>query len=465
MRHMLILLFSLFAAFGAAPFQTAGWKGFRTITVAETAGLAREKEPVDAAFTIPAADTSPAGYRVVADSSKQWIEIPSQVYQLRKTGKSVSGRIAFFCAVPAGKKRIYRLYYGNPGAAMPQYPTGLSVKPADKGPIEGPMHWMIENNFYRIETFPKNAQVWHIWDKKGRNIRWWFKEWTPYDSGGNPVNWSPNTWIAYPDRARAGVGKEDDVIDWHYVVGWDNPEHEIISGPIFHEIRRKGPVWPHPDRVDTAYARDRKIRTRAEIVYRFYDGLPWFYQWSHFSTHEDFYNYFIRNCQWVFNDSIFSSMAIVPQTKALEKGDEEEMCLMPLMSHFDRKPFHEQHSLSNVVPSKIRFYTYFNPATRDAFADIQLLEHNWREPPGEPAYTNHAMIFTELHGWAVYFARAFDYTNKRFCPENTAFLPKGHHFEEENAIVVYGYDSPEKLDWLKRLDRELNAQLQVKVGP
>lgn len=462
----LILAFSIpLLAQDAAPFNAKGFKGFLTISVSETLGLAREREPVDLEFSIPSgADTVLSGFRIARVEGKKTIEIPSQFYNLAKKGSAVSGRAAFFAALPARGRQGFRLYYGNKGAPVPAYASGLSIQKAAPGPIEGPMHWTIDNEYYRIETYPKNGQVWHIWDKKGRNARWWFREWTDFEKGGDPVNWSPNTWLAQPDRAFNGVGKEKTMMDWHYVVGWDNPDHKIISGPIFHEIRRRGPVWPHPDRVDTNYFYGKEVKVRAEIVYRFYDGLPWFYQWSRFSTEADFYNYFLRNCQWVFKDSFFSNMAILPQTPGLKTGDSEEMCLMPLMSHFNTKPFHEQHSLSNVVPSKIRFYTYFNPQTRDAFADIQLSEKNWREPSGEPALTNHAMIFTELNGWAVYFARAFSYTNQRYNPENAVLIPKGHFFEEENALVVYGYDSPQKLEWLKMVDRQLNGRLKIRVG-
>jgi len=300
--------------------------------------------------------------------------------------------------------------------------------------VKGPMHWLIDNQYYRIETYPKNGQVWHIWNKKGSNNMWWFREWNGLDKGGDPINWSPNTWMAYPDRAAFGLGRSKGVKDWHYVVGWVEPMHEIIQGPIFYELKRWGPVWTHPEHTDTVYQRDSIVKVWAEVTYRFYDGIPWYYQSSIMETKTDFSNYFIRNNQMVFKDSIFTHLAMMPETKDLKPTDQEEICINPILSFYDDKPYHDgrrQHSLSNVIPSKIGFYSFFNIHNHDGFANIMLLEKNSNVLGNELVLNNHAMILTGLHDWAVYFARTFNYTNKRFNPENAFFcalISKKNHF-------------------------------------
>lgn len=467
-RPWAIFAFLLAPAAAAAAFNPSGWTGHKTLVVAEAAGVARAGDPVDVAFSLPyAATPAAASLRIVAETDAGLAEVPAQFYDLQADARPVlAGKVVFLCAMPPGGKKLFRLYYGAPGEGVGRYGSGVSVRPAPPGPIDGPMHWMIENDFYRIETYPKNGQIWHLWDKRGADRIWWFKEWNDLDQGGDPVDWSPNVWVAYPDRVKADPGNAKAAgkvfaqpFDWHYVVGWVAPRCEIVAGPLFYQIRRWGPVTPHPEHTDPAADRPAKAIVWAEVTYRFYAGLPWYCQSSTLVTLADMDVYFIRNSQMVFRDSIFSRLAIRPETPGLVPGDRDETCILPLMGHFDRMPFAhppagvavaQGHTLSNVLPSKFGYYSLFNPEDGDAYANFPLVEGHSMTTGGEPTMRNHHMSLSEGHDWTVYFARTFNYANQRYNPENATFLPQGQKFEEKNIHLIYRYEGLRSLDALDR---------------
>lgn len=448
-------------------FDPAGWNGYKSLSVTEPAGLGRQREPVDVSFSVPSA----ASLRLVEQDGAGWREIPAQYYDLHAGADgAAAGRLAFLCDMPARGTEEFRLYYGRPGAGRGDYGPAFDFRPAPAGPIQGPMHWLVENSYYRIETYPKNGQIWHIWDKSGADKMWWFKEWDGLEKGGDPVDWAPNVWVAYPDRvnpspANPARGKKvlAEPFDWHYVVGWTQPKTEIISGPVFLEMRRWGPVPPHPEHTDFSYDRPARPIVWAEVTYRFYARTPWYEQSSTLKTLADMSVYFIRNSQMVFRDSFFSHLAMHPSTPGLAPGDEDETCVIPLMSHYNRMPFFAQgHTLSNVLPSSLAYYSLFNPQDGDGYANFSLLERDSTASGEPPTMLNHHMSLSEGHEWTVYFARTFDYTNQRYNPENVTFLPAGQRFEDRNIHLLYRYRGPETLraleEWNTAFRHPLAAQ-------
>jgi hypothetical protein len=84
---------------------------------------------------------------------------------------------------------------------------------------------------------------------------------------------------------------------------------------------------------------------------------------------------------------------------------------------------------------------------------------------GQATYSNHMIFLTELHDWAVYYARAFSYTNRRFHPENAVWLPKGERYQEENVCLIYRHEGAAgTLEMLGRWGRELRSPLAVEAG-
>ena len=241
---------------------------------------------------------------------------------------------------------------------------------------QGPQHRYIENHFYRVETLPRSGQIWHMWNTQGADTSWHINEWPAnVDRGGDPCHWAPNCWVAYPERITNGYelddapGSECDFIDWHYVFGWDDPECEVVEGPVFVEIKRRGIVWPHPEHSRSEIRRDGKPRLRAEVTYRFYDRLPFIFQSSTLETLEDLNVFFIRNCQFAFRTHLFSHMIIAPERDGLRPTDEVDVAVFRLMGKANNKPYDWiQHSLSNVLPSKPAWYAYYDEDSHDGFA-------------------------------------------------------------------------------------------------
>jgi hypothetical protein len=447
------------------PFDPRPWGGHVAYRITEPAGLAREHAVADFAFEVP---DVPAGMKdhelraaLVEGQGPQ--EVPSQFYSLSRSGPALAGRVALFVDLTAGESREVRVYYGNQAARPPQYPRDLQVRKGDLGPL----HYFLESRFYKIETMPKSGQIWHIWDKLSSNTSWHHYEWDANKArGGDPCHWAPNCWVAYPERVTNGYEAVDpDSFDWHYVFGWDNPHTEIVDGPVFCEIRRKDVVRPHPEHSSPNLRRDPTDKIVAEVVYRFYDGCPWFYQSSDMQTLEDLLVYFIRNSQFVFLDHAFTHTIICPEAAGLKVGDAVEPAVLRLMAHLNVKPFDGvQHSLSNVLPSKLDYTSFFSDRTGDGFAQFQLLERNTNVHSHRPTYYNHMIFLTELHDWSVYYARAFSYTNRRFHPENAVFLPKGERYQEENVCLIYKHENLQRtLDELRVWSRQFRDPVRVEA--
>ncbi|MFA7157887.1 MAG: hypothetical protein WC299_01190 [Kiritimatiellia bacterium] len=456
---------------GAAnKFNEKGWRGYLAIRLSETTNLDREQEPVDLAFTAPApGDFNPAAeLRIVHAGDSGPEEIPAQFYRLERKPGEISGRVAFLAErIPAGGQAEFRLYHGNSHAAAPDYASPMRVSEGGNGP----QHYFIENEFYKIETMPQSGQIWHVWNKKGSNKSWHHNEWNVNkDKGGDPCHWAPNCWAAYPERVTNGYdvmtgGEDIDLIDWNYAFGWQNPENEIISGPVFHEISRWGTIWPHPEHTNPGIRRDPSPFIRARVTYRFYAALPWFYQSSVLETLKDMRCFFIRNCQFVFLANIFSHTFIAPERKGILPEDEENAAVLRLMGQINRKPYsHQQHSLSNVLPSKLAYYGFYNEENSDGFALFQLVEKNSNTRLGAPVYQNHATLFSELPGWSSYYCRAFSYTNQRYNPENATFLPDGERYEEENICLIFKHADPaDTLARMKKADMCLKNPLKAEL--
>lgn len=327
----------------------------------------------------------------------------------------------------------------------------------------GPQHKIIENEFYRIETLPSSGQIWHMQNKLGSNADWFHNEWeSNKDKGGDPCHWAPNSWVGYPERVGSGFENisfgDIEAIDWHYVFGWDNPETVINEYDDSYEIIRRGVVFPHPEHSNPKTFREEKPLIWAEVTYKFYHGSPYFFQSSRIRTLAPVPVFFIRNCQYVFQYHNFSHMLVAPEQDGVKPKDKIKPSVLPLMSYFRNKPFEREHTLSNILPSKLDYTGFINEKTKDGFALFHLKEENTNLKTGKASYGNHCTLFTELSDWAVYFCRAFSYTNQRFNPENMQYLPEGEEYYEENMALMFEHNSVEEtLEYLDKMKFKFKA--------
>lgn len=451
-------------------FKAEGWGEHRLIRLRDELTLPPGRSiihlPVN--LSVPPDFKLESEWRVVRKINGGLFEIPAQGRNLQIVDGQLQGEVVFAVDdVQPGEQPEFRFYHGNPPAPAPVYSSDLKVSSGS----DGPQHYFIENDFYKIETMPQSGQIWHMWNKLGTNTSWHHNEWdSNKDKGGDPCHWAPNCWAAYPERISKGYdvltgGEDIDLIDWNYAFGWRNPESEMTCGPWFCEFKRQGIVWPHPDHTNPMLHRSPDPFIRAEVVYRFYAGVPWFYQSSVLETLQDMRVFFIRNCQFVFLSNIFSHTFLAPDRTDILPTDEEDVAVLRLMGKIDRKPYtHQQHSFSNVLPAKLAYYGFYNQDNTDGFALFQLAERNSNGNSGEPHYQNHATLFSELPGWSAYYCRSFSYTNQRYNPENATFLPAGERYEEENVCLFFKHTAlANTLSQMKTFDQCLKEPMTAEL--
>jgi len=267
---------------------------------------------------------------------------------------------------------------------------------------------------------------------------------------------------AWPPASRCAKTRTWTVFDWHYVFGWDNPHSSVVAGPLFFELPALGTGLAPPRTHQPRIKRDAKELIQAEVVYRFYDGLPC-------STVLATRN--ARGPQGVLHPQQPVRLP-GPRVHACSDcagadgpapTDEIEPAVIRLMAKDNLKPFARIPAQPEQRPAlQIGIRGVLQLRNFDAFTEFQLLERNTNVYSGTPTYRNHTTILTELHDWAVYLGRAFSYTNRRFHPENATFLPKGERYDEENICLIHRHASlPNTLEYLKRQDAELRQPVTV----
>lgn len=426
----------------------------------------RELEPVFFKFEVPRTLESETTNHLLFVEARKPLDkfLPIQFFNLNYTQQTITGEACVLIKFNSKGYQEFHLYFQHDFKLPTNYNTSLEIRSAS----DDKQHNFIENQYYKVETLPKSGQIWHMWNKLGTNKSWHHNEWDDnIDKGGDPCHWAPNCWIGHPDRIAEGYelhgGQDINFIDWHYVFGWDNPKTTITTGPVFHEIKRSGIVWPHPEHMNDKISYDQEEKISAEVTYRFYNDIPWIYQSSTQETLTDVPVFFIRNSQFVFLTGIFSHVMIAPEAKDLLPEDFTEPAILKLMADVKKKPFYgEQHSLSNVLPAKLDYYSFYNHTNGDGFAQFQCVEENTNIYSGIATLNNHCNLLTELSGWSTYFCRAFSYTNQRFNPENMSYLPKGEKYYEENNCLIYRHESVEETkEYLAKVSCQFKQPLTI----
>lgn len=108
-----------------------GWRFYRVLALREQAGLTRSAEPVECLLSFPAAHTSMLARELrlarVDESSGTLSEVSCQVSHELRRGDQRLCRLAFLAGSPARAQTRYLVFYGNPDAELPSYPTDLKV--------------------------------------------------------------------------------------------------------------------------------------------------------------------------------------------------------------------------------------------------------------------------------------------------------------------------------------------------
>ena len=404
---------------GTAPrgkgYWDPAWKSYLALVVSEEHGFERTGYPVHATLGILADYIRSADEIRVVRAERNgadvvYREIPSQVYDLvtwndakvlsveekdAATGEKVvryhpttSFGVAFLADVEAGTKATYLVFYDNPAAAKPVYPTDLVVT-RGRG-----LGRTIENAFYRITLHETSGVITEIVEKAtGTKLE------HKLETNG-AIHWNPDVYA--PPHA------------WYHSSDWTDPvATEVAGGPVFYSLNLKGQL-PQPEGVDIG------------IRYHFYAGSPAVTVESVTTVAKDVFVMALRNAEVVFNKAVF--------TKAAFKRDGKTEIL-----DFAASKRHPDHAA--VLRPDTPWVSFFDEAKGVGFASLYL-EMSTPNLNGGPASLEQPFLYIQ-HGPWYYVSRGFVYS---FATNNqTRMLPvkAGSVYYDRSAWIAFPYPKTE----------------------
>ncbi|MCE5249588.1 hypothetical protein LLG96_05140 [bacterium] len=434
-----------------APVWNPAWKFSMEVIVQETAGIDRIQEPVECEIALvhpmKSGDvkTVPADIRrevrvVRCTAEKRFIEISSQVYDIRAGAKNVKSdpptvavraRVVFMADVKALSSERYLVCCGNPEAKPPQYDTPMTVTGKD-------VFYTIDNPMYRIITEEKSGQIDEIDLKFATKPSLRFKYGT--------LHWNPDFIVVPGDFPMTGY-------TWWYAHHFDKPEYEVESGPVFFSIKRRQLI---PGQ-DTAYM---------EVYYRFYAGLPYFISETLIEAKKDTRTFAIRNDELAFGRNDFNLVGWRNKTPDMFESHLGEIGSTGLYY----EGYHSGHVLGSALPPNMAWISMFNRNNGYGVGSIRLEWENINRLTGEPSplYNSHTVISEHDEGlyWfrsLIYSPRAIEGVSTDELEKYLVRVPKGSSYREKNAYVMYASDKDNPFGPIDDLWMKLRKPLQVKV--
>ena len=418
-------------ASGQAPagkgYWDPAWKNYLALVVAEEHGFARTGYPIHATLGILANYLrSPDEVRVVRaerrDGDVVYREVPSQVYDVvtwndpkvlgveekdAKTGGTVvryhpttSFSVAFLADLEAGAKATYIVFYNNPGAPKPAYPTDLAVT-RGRG-----LGRTVENAFYSIKLHGTSGVIDEIVEKStGTKLE------HKLETNG-AVHWNPDVYA--PPHA------------WYHSSDWTDPAAtEVAAGPVFYALNLKGTL-PQPEGVEIG------------IRYHFYAGSPAVMVESVLTMAKDAFVMAVRNAEVVFNKAVFTKAAF-------KRGGRTEVLDLAASK------MHPDHAV--VLRPDTPWVSFFDDAKGVGFASLYL-DMATPNLNGGQASLEQPFIYIQ-HGPWFYVSRGFVYS---FATNNqTRMLPvkAGSVYYDRSAWMAFPAPGADKIG--AYLDARFNA--------
>ncbi len=332
-----------------------GWAWCKTVAVSESGALDREREPamLAAAFRADQVDDLQREVRVarLAAGEGRLIEVPSQVCGVTRHGGELRCRLVFFADVPAHGQTHYLIFYGNPAAELPDYPTDLKVEGSGYG-------LDISNGHYVARLSRQMGQLERLTYKREHGQELF--------AGGPGHGEPPGIDWAHDYVPADGIQKLR-------ITNWAScPNYEVIRGPLCVEVRRWG--FPH----SPLHPVFTPSRLHVDITYTFFAGLPYFLKHGRMDAVKDMEISALRDDEWVFSGFTFTDPLWVDRDGRVHEG-------VPDASERD------MHGIG-----------YFNRHSRDAFVALWL-DFEADQFDGLQRWAN-PMFYYRPHGhcWARY---------------------------------------------------------------
>ncbi len=357
-----------------------GWSICKPVTLFETVGLPRVREPVDLglAYTADQIDDPVREIRVARwnPAERRLQQIPSQAYAHSRPGKQVDCRLVFPADVAAHDSAHYLIFAGNPNAERPDYQTDLRVSGEGYG-------LDIANNHYQAHLSRQTGQLERLTYAREHGLELY--------AGGKGHGEPPDIDWGH-DYVDEGNLQKLRMRNWPAC-----PNFEVVRGPLCVRVRRWGfPFSPmHP--------LFTPARMHMDVTYTFYAGLPYFLKQSRMDMEQDFPIEAMRDDEWVFSGYSFTDPVWIDAAGRLHEGG---------------VPADQTESLWGVG--------FFNRTSRDAFVALRLVHDV--AGPGTISHGGVPTMHYAGHGqlWSRY-------------PAQKTGMKSGASFRQRNAYLLAPY--------------------------
>jgi hypothetical protein len=420
--------------------QYRGWNFEKTLLV-HSRSRARERELIDVRIPVDARWAGNLGNDVRVVLKKDWnlieSEIPSQVYAIERNGPTASFRVAFSMDVPAQGYQRVGIYYHNPAAPAPNYPSRIDVDG------DG------------LKATVKTPRCTLEMDERCGIAKAIVGRFDPPNLGARAVRFpdvlQEHGCVVFAVEEQGGIRAVETAS-----AGWIDVELvEDVRGPVFVKRTIRGrPAYPG------CPPRQRPI---AEVTYKLFAEQGYFLARTRLVFPEDTNVFGLRVGGLTVNRDRCTHYTFRPVSPDLPETDIEEMghiLVDPLLT--GDLPL--GNAFSSLLPYDIAWDGFLNTrkGSEHAVACLQL-QHSVACPRGAfPYYRSGAYLLrqekTLCSGrWPIYVAI-------RDRRENRITIPAGTVVEELDAIVCDVFDR----EWGDRTDdmgRRLNSPVEISVHP
>lgn len=388
-----------------APWRTwaQGWKYCKVVSLEETTGQDRPSEPVELLLSFPAEQVTSLAREVriarVVDGVLS--EVPCQVYGEVRRGEECFCKVLFMAESLARQSQTFLVFYANPDAELPEYPTDLVTEGEGFG-------LDVENAHYKVFLSRQMGQIERMTLKREHGLELF--------SGGEGHGEPPGIDWAH-DYVDSGNFQKLRITLWDTC-----PDYEVVRGPLCTIVRRWGfPYSPvHPVFSPS--------RLHIDVEYRFYAGLPWFHKSSSMHAVKDFEAEALRDDEWVFSGQSFTDMVWMGPDGKLRTGEVD--------------PAH-QDDLWGVG--------FFHKESKDSFIAL-FLEHK-ADGLSELRHSGAPMMYYRWHGhvWSRY-------------PLPDRKVAAGTVLHQKNAYVALPFSAADGPRQIEELRRRLVTPLAAVAG-
>lgn len=381
-----------------------GWSFFHALTLFETVGIERFREPIHAQIATgsqqlldPWRELRVA--RVNAETA-ELNEIPSQLISHVRTGAEHRCELAFQADVGMHGSATFLIFFGNPNAELPNYSTDLEIR-GEGYDLE------IENRHFEAQLSSQMGQLERLRYKREHGLELF---------AGGKGHGEPPTIDWSSDYVDHGGFQKLRIRSWAECPNW-----EVRRGPVCARVRRWG--FPHSP-VHPIFA---PSRMHMDQTYSFYAGLPHFFKHGEMEAVKDLEISAMRDDEWVFSGYSFDQQLWIDRQGVVHEG---------------KPPADQANDLWGVG--------FYHGKSRDAFVALWLkhdadnfegIQHN-----GSPTlhYDGHGQL------WARYPARATK-------------LDAGAVFRQRNAYLAIDYPADQGAEKVARLRHQLMNPLEIRV--